>query len=379
MRASDRLARFVGFDVYDTVGGRLTRDLFDERETYIDDVELLNRLASEKLDKLREELLAQGWNWVNVNLGYGRFEGAGVERIYPTRRPLSEEERIALAAVDAEPGALDEELEGAEEDDAGWDKHNDLEAQKQLILEPTIAWDPALMALAGVVVSVDHDGGVQLTHGLIAKQDRAKVKRLRLGGDDADAEKSEGDEALPPWASVSSLPKAIVRDLTRTRTRAIRDALSLNPQAALALAVFAMVERWQRQGQAAGVQLDLRFANIIDEPGLEAARNALGDIIPRDEAEALAWLLDQPVETLLEILAIVTASAVDLIHEGVSVGDKLRQARADALAAKWEIDMGAIWTVDGDFSRACPRPLCSASWVNIWRPVISMAWSAAVN
>ena len=357
MRASDRLARFVGLDVYDAAGGRLTRDLFDERETYIDDAELLNRLASEKLDKLREELLAQGWNWVNINFGSGRFEGHGLDRIYPTRRPLSEEERIALAAVEAELGALDEDLKNAEEDDAAWDKRNDLEAKKQLILAPTISWDSALMALAGVVVSVDHDGGVQLTHGLIAKQDRAKVKRLRQGvaTDDADAAKPENDEAVPPWAPVSSLPKAIVRDLTRTRTRAIRQALSLNPRAALALAVFAMAERGLRQGQAAGVQLDLRCANFEDEPGLEAARSALGEIIPRDEAEALAWLLDQPVETLLEILAVVIASVVDLIHEGVSIGDKLRQARADALAVKLEIDMGALWAVDADFLARLPK------------------------
>jgi ParB family transcriptional regulator, chromosome partitioning protein len=357
MRASDRLARFVGLEAYGVAGGHITNDLFDERESYVDDADLLNRLASEKLDKLREELLAQGWGWVNVNLGHGRFEGHGVDRIHPTRRPLSEEEQTALAAVEAELDALDEELENSEEDDAGWDKRNDLEAKKQNILEPSICWDPALMALAGAVVSVDHDGAVQVTHGLIAKEDRAKVKRLRQGAatDDASAGRTERDEFVPPWAAVSSLPKAIVRDLTRVRTRALREALSLDRKAALALAVFAMVERGLRQGQAAGVQLDLRFANIDDESSLEAARAALADIIPRDEAEALAWLLEQPIETLLEIFAVVIASAVDLIHEGVSIGDKLRQARADMLAVKLGLDMGAKWKVDGDFLARLPK------------------------
>lgn len=361
MRASDRIARFVGIEAYEQAGGRITRDLFEESETFVDDADLLNRLASERLDAMRTDLLAKGWNWVNFNLGHARFDGGAGERISPTRRPLTDAERIEIAEIEAELDALDETLAESDEDDAGWDKRNDLEAQKQGIIEPTISWDPALKALCGVVISVDHDGLPSFAYGLIAKADRAKLKKLQreravdeTSADGADtANAAPGDEDLPPWAS--TLPKAVVRDLTRVRTSALRERLSVDPHTALALGVFAMVQRGLFHGQAAGVQIDLHCANVEDAPALEAARIALSEIIPDDEAEALAWLLDQPVATLLEILAVMVASSLDLIHEGASGQDKARQHRADVLAAKLGLDMRANWSANADFFTRLPK------------------------
>jgi ParB family chromosome partitioning protein len=74
IRGMDRLARFVGLAAYETAGGSLTRELFLDSEIYIDDPALLSRLANEKLEVFREDLLAPGWGWVNANLGHGRFE-----------------------------------------------------------------------------------------------------------------------------------------------------------------------------------------------------------------------------------------------------------------------------------------------------------------
>jgi ParB family chromosome partitioning protein len=363
MRASDRIARFVGLEAYEQAGGRITRDLFEESETFVDDADLLNRLASERLDAMKTDLLAKGWNWVNFNLGHARFDGGAGERIYPMRRPFTDAERIEIEEIEAQLDALDETLAESDEDDAGWDKRNDLEAQKQGIIEPTISWDPALMSLCGVVISVDHDGLPSFAYGLIAKADRAKLKKLQRERTDADAPADGADAAnaatedddVPPWAPVSTLPKAVVRDLTRLRTIALREHLSVSPHTALALGVFAMVQRGLFHGQAAGVQIDLRCANVEDAPALEAARIALSEIIPDDEAEALAWLLDQPVATLLEILAVMVASSLDLIHEGASGQDKARQHRADVLAAKLGLDMRANWSANADFFTRLPK------------------------
>jgi len=48
-RANGKLARFVGLDAYRAAGGTTRTDLFGENE-YLDDPDLLNRLATEKLD-----------------------------------------------------------------------------------------------------------------------------------------------------------------------------------------------------------------------------------------------------------------------------------------------------------------------------------------
>ena len=56
------LARFVGVDVYEAAGGHVRRDLFDGAQAgYITDVELLRRLAREKLEVFGEAARGEGW------------------------------------------------------------------------------------------------------------------------------------------------------------------------------------------------------------------------------------------------------------------------------------------------------------------------------
>ena len=64
------LARFVGLDTYEAVGGNIRRDLFAEGDTgvYLSDVALLEKLAQQKLDDLAAEVRAEGWAWVETML-----------------------------------------------------------------------------------------------------------------------------------------------------------------------------------------------------------------------------------------------------------------------------------------------------------------------
>lgn len=48
MRASDRLARFVGLDAYELAGGAVVRDLFDADAIYVGDPALMTQLAEQK-------------------------------------------------------------------------------------------------------------------------------------------------------------------------------------------------------------------------------------------------------------------------------------------------------------------------------------------
>ena len=67
VRASDRRARFVGLDVYDAAGGMVLRDLFeDDGGGWLQDVALLDRLATEKLATEAEKIAAEGWKWIEV-------------------------------------------------------------------------------------------------------------------------------------------------------------------------------------------------------------------------------------------------------------------------------------------------------------------------
>lgn len=364
MRATDRVARFVGLEAYEAAGGHVTRDLFNDDDAYIDDPALMTRIANERFESVREDLLSKGWGWVNVNLGFGRFDGGSAERLHPTRRPMTDEEREALAALDAKVEALDEALEESEDDDdPRWSQRDDLAAERYHFMEALHAWDAELMKLAGVVLSIDHDGRASYAYGVVAKDDAAKVRRIRKerelqaareqgvvspsdeGSSDADAE-----ESAPPWEEpVSTLPMALTRELTEARTRVLRWKLSESPDLSLALTVFALSRRALAGYYVSGIGVELRAVEMSDHETLAEARVALGELIPWESAAALNWLIAQPRQTLLEFLAVLISGAIDLSHEGASREDARKQQLADQLAVALDLDMTQHWRPDMAF------------------------------
>jgi ParB family chromosome partitioning protein len=71
VRASDRRARFVGTEAYEAAGGVVLRDLFEDDDGgWLEDVVLLDRLATEKLAAAAEEIAAEGWKWIEVALDF---------------------------------------------------------------------------------------------------------------------------------------------------------------------------------------------------------------------------------------------------------------------------------------------------------------------
>src|ERR1700724_3257752 len=67
VRASDRRARFVGPEAYEAAGGVVLRDLFEDDDGGgLEDVVLLDRLATEKLAAAAEEIATEGWKWIEV-------------------------------------------------------------------------------------------------------------------------------------------------------------------------------------------------------------------------------------------------------------------------------------------------------------------------
>lgn len=67
VRASDKRALFVGIDAYEAVGGCLLRDLFQSDDGgWLQDPALLDRLVTEKLKLVADEIAGEGWKWVEA-------------------------------------------------------------------------------------------------------------------------------------------------------------------------------------------------------------------------------------------------------------------------------------------------------------------------
>lgn len=353
VRASDRLVKYIGLEAYERAGGGVTRDLFDADAVYIDDPALVARLAEEKLEAGRQAWLDQGWGWVDAHLGQGRPDGYAASRLQPIWRDATPDEEAELQRLQSKIDALDEALDhDSVEDDPRWEARDTLAGQLETIRQAARVWPPTLIAHAGVVLSIDHDGHACATCGFIRQDDEKAVRAIL-----AKSAKEAAGEEIPPESEPTGeedmcdidLPKAVIRELSQVRTHAIRARLAEQPDTALAVAVAAILLRSQFRCELPGVGISAHASCVGDEDKLAAGRNTFADGLPQEEAEVLPWALSQSVPDLLNILAHLTASAIDLTHERGAVVDEERRACADRLAMALDIDMGDHWRADAGY------------------------------
>jgi len=357
--AHDRLARFVGAEAYEAAGGRLVRDLFEPDIVFFDDGELLQRLASERLDQMRASLTAEGWGWVETLRGHGQIEGCAGERLHPTQRKLKAAEKKEMAQLEARLGELDAKLDDAEEDNPLWTERDEAEAKLDALREATRVFDPKQMAHAGAAVAIDRDGRPVVTKGLIKRADLKAIAKLRKT--DAKAASEEGASVASDLQEDADdgprLTKALTERLTEARTRGVRASLAANPAVALGLLVFTLMRQSADRSRVPGVGVEARPIGFDDDDAMENTRIAYAEKAEEDEMTFFAACIDQPIEKLLEMLAVFLAETVDLTHGGISSEDKRLQRMGDALAAALDLDMTRHWEADEDFWSAAPKAL----------------------
>ena len=84
VRASDRRAVYVGIDAYETAGGVVMRDLFEQDNGgWLQDPALLEQLVLEKLTADAEALKEnEGWKWVDCAIDFHFGHASGLRRFY---------------------------------------------------------------------------------------------------------------------------------------------------------------------------------------------------------------------------------------------------------------------------------------------------------
>ncbi|ESQ92532.1 ParB/RepB/Spo0J family partition protein [Asticcacaulis benevestitus] len=241
--ATDRRARFIGVEAYEAAGGHVTRDLFaDETGIYLDDVQLLQRLAVEKLVAVANEVKdAEGWKWAEGHIDYPH--GHGMERAYARNVDLPEEVRAEWAECQQKFEDLADialQLDEVPEDMEA--ELTDLETQLGIFAKAGKAFDPADIACGGVLVTLNYQGEPTIERGFIRSGDRtpdpaedADEGTDALGDDEREDDDTEGqgpaeDEEVETLKPLSDL---LLRDLTTHRTLALRVALGEHPDMAL--------------------------------------------------------------------------------------------------------------------------------------------------
>lgn len=368
----DRLARFVGVKAYKKAGGGIVRDLFGDDE-YLTDLDLLQRLAREKLEKATEEVRAEGWSWVEIvdQLDYGTTSRLG--HIHPARVvvPRSPEDGTEIASLQQEAQQL-ESQHGDDMPDEIAARLEEIDARVAALTTTERAYIPAEMALAGAFVTIDHGGDLRLERGYVRPEDKRKLAALQNNPNVGPAAEDQVDEAT------KGLSARLVEDLSAHHSAALRVMLMDQPDIGLRAVVHALAARlvyefgghdvsachitgtdshWPIKSSAAGMEDTKAWTGYVERRAEWRQR------LPEKPADLWAWILDQDHDTLLSLLAFCAASTVEVIVTtgGARPGGSHRHG--DKLGAALGLDMADWWmpTADGYFGRVNKASIVEAA------------------
>ncbi len=241
--AIDRRALLVGEETYVAAGGRIERDLFDDEvSTRWLDVDLLERLATEKMEALAAKTAAEtGFAFVKPTLGswvpYAETEG--LLRVPVERPPLSDEESARIGALEAEI----EELAGTMEDGAGGEAQwhaaearvRSLSDEIDRITDKPPVIDEEQKAQLGVFLVLDDEGRPQL--------DPSFYSEAVEDGASADAGVSASEDEPEGRTKPAGLSRRLVDELAMQRRDILAVHVAADPGLALDLAIFLMIDR----------------------------------------------------------------------------------------------------------------------------------------
>ncbi len=392
VRASDRRAQFVGLDTYEAAGGVVLRDLFEEDNGgWLEDVALLDRLATEKLAAKAQTIAAEGWKWIEVALDFRYGHTSHLRHLDGVALELTPEEQATFDALTAEYAKLESEYEGADE------LSDEVDARIAAIETALAAFDnrpllyePAEIVHAGVFVSIDADGYLAVDRGYVRPEDEPSVQ---AGGEDlADGEIREADLTIPAASDVQRtvitigggepddgddgsdgaikpLPERLVSELTAHRTLALRDAVANNPQVALTALLHKLcLDTFQHSAPGVCLETSVRHVffpvqatDLKDSLSAKAVANrhdAWKIELPKDDEALWAWLAALGDARRSALLAHCVSFGVNALYEkgdryggpGVSAqGVQNRIAQADRLARAVGLDMvDAGWRPTAD-------------------------------
>jgi ParB family transcriptional regulator, chromosome partitioning protein len=404
VRASDHRVQFVGLDAYEQAGGAVLRDLFAHDDGgWLQDVPLLDRLVTEKLKAEAESIAAEGWKWIAVAVDFPYGHTNGLRELEGERVNLTEEERVALDALNAEYVKIEEDYQDADELPDEIDQRlGEIEAARSVLEARSLVYEPAEIARAGVFVSIDAEGLLSIARGYVRPEDEAPVvvapeseaqgdgetndgpttdgvvqrAVITVGGAPTESVEEEDDDTVKP------LPDRLITELTAHRTLALRNALANEPAVAFRAVLhnFVLATFYRFASSSGCLEIAIRTPTFpAQAPGLKesASAEAIGGRhegwkarLPKDESDLWDVLTAFDRKEQAALFAHCASSAVNALYEPANRYNEGRVSahairrrldHANVLARSVGLDMAAVgWkpTVDNYLGRVTkPRIL----------------------
>ncbi|WP_374252982.1 ParB/RepB/Spo0J family partition protein [Xanthobacter sp.] len=384
VRASDKRAVFVGIDAYEAAGGVVLRDLFESDDGgWLQDVGLLDRLVSEKLKVIADEIAAEGWKWVEaaVSIPYGVTHG--LRGLSGIAADITEEEQATRDALQAELDRLTDEYQDADELPDEIDARlGEIETAMEALDDRPVHYDPDDIAIAGVFVTIGASGSISVDRGYVRPEDERPVDGADVATQDEVIDPETGEIQTPaiqravitiggqpaPSAeeeeeedSIKPLPERLVIELTAHRTLVLRNALAENPHVAMTMLLHKLLgDTFIHTNPTGCLEANVRHTffsaqseELKDSPSAKAVNDRherWGDHVPADDQALWDWLTELDDGTRMELLALCVSYGVNALFErpnpysgsGVSQhGLDVRLAQADRLARATGMDMVA--------------------------------------
>jgi ParB family chromosome partitioning protein len=401
VRACDRRARFVSIEAYEAAGGVVLRDLFDDDGGgWLQDVALLDRLATEKLTTEADKIAVEGWRWTEVAIDFRYGHAHHLRRLDGVQIELTAEEQATFDTLTAEQGKLESEYQDADElPDEVDARLGEIETTLVAFENRPVHYEPTEIARAGAFISIDPDGRLAVERGYVRPEDEpapaadedsvedgrrasdgtaltaqaAERTVITIGGEKPDEDAD--DDAIKP------LPERLVGELTAHRTLALRDAVANNPHVAMTALLHKLcLDTFRHSAPGACLEVSMRHVFFpVQAPDLKDSLSAKAVAerqkaweaeLPKDGDALWDWLANLDDDRRAALLAHCVSFGVNALYEkgdryggpGVSVhGVQHRLAQADRLARAVGLDMVAAgWrpTVDNYLSRVTkPRIL----------------------
>ena len=308
VEASSKLARFVGLDAYTAAGGSSRADLFGD-EVYLEKPALLNKLAEKKLDGIRGELEAEGWNWIEINPERDWNLINRCSRIKPMLVEAPSELVNLKSTLDSELEEIERALEDTESDEL-LDQQQTVRDRVDQVEEQLVAFvgfDTDQKSLAGCFVSIGQDGTPFIEKGLVRPEHRKQLAKL-LKTDDGDSEPAR----TKPKGALSG---TLQRDLADARLRIAQVEIAKHPMVALDLLIFQVaVTLLDKRATDDGADVQFKKSRLRPSSGIETtvADNAFEAIAqsllldwlkPKSEATRFESFRCMPETAKLDVLA----------------------------------------------------------------------------
>ena len=379
VRASDKRAQFIGLAAYEEAGGVVLNDLFQGDDGgWLQDAGLVDMMVAEKLREAADAVRAEGWKWTEVAADFAYGHSFGLRQLRGDAVPLTAEEEATLAVLQQEADDIEAASAEAEELTDEQDRRmGEIEAAIEEINERPIVFDPADVANAGAIVSIDRNGRLSVERGFVRAEDEPTVEVEPEPVDEAAAAQpltngydhggviavGQGDAGIPAEPEeedgIKPLSDRLMGELTAFRTVALRQAMGERPDVAfLAVLHTLTLQTFYHYGLDSCLELSFKSVGFgVQAPGLKDSAAAIAlDQRHKDWAAALP---KQP-EALWEALAGFDTDSrqalfAHCVAQGVNaVFDRYTRrpralAHADQVAHDLDLDVAAAgWTATVD-------------------------------